>query len=40
MIIGTQELADNCARIKDMETGEQAEVALDTIADYMKSSIA
>ena len=40
VIIGTQELADNCARIKDMETGEQAEVALDAIADYMKSSIA
>lgn len=40
VIIGTQELADNCARIKDMETGEQAEVALSAIADYIKSSIA
>lgn len=33
VIIGTQELEDNLARVKDMETGEQVEVALDQIAD-------
>lgn len=32
VIIGTQELEDNRARVKDMETGEQTEVALDEIA--------
>ena len=35
VIIGTQELADNLAHIKDMETGEQAEVALDRIAEHI-----
>jgi histidyl-tRNA synthetase len=32
VIIGTQELEENKARVKDMETGEQTEVALDAIA--------
>ena len=33
VIIGTQELEDNLAKVKDMETGEQVEVALDKIAE-------
>lgn len=32
VIIGTQELEENRAKVKDMETGEQVEVALDEIA--------
>jgi histidyl-tRNA synthetase len=32
VIIGTQELEENKARVKDMETGEQTEVSLDAIA--------
>lgn len=32
VIIGTQELEENRAKVKDMETGEQMEVALDEIA--------
>ncbi len=35
VIIGTQELADNRASVKDMETGEQVEVALDQIAEFI-----
>ena len=31
VIIGTQELEDNLVRVKDMETGEQMEVALDMV---------
>lgn len=33
VIIGTQELENNLARVKDMETGEQTETALDKIAE-------
>lgn len=33
VIIGTQELENNLARVKDMETGEQVEIALDRIAE-------
>ena len=33
VIIGSEELAGNLARVKDMETGEQTEVALDKIAE-------
>jgi histidyl-tRNA synthetase len=33
VIIGTQELEENRAKVKDMETGEQVEVALDKIAE-------
>jgi histidyl-tRNA synthetase len=32
VIIGTQELEENRARVKDMETGDQTEVSLDEIA--------
>lgn len=32
VIIGSDELEKNCARVKDMETGEQIEIALDQIA--------
>lgn len=35
VIIGTQELEDNLVRVKDMETGEQVEVALDKIGEYI-----
>ncbi len=35
VIIGSRELADNLARVKDMKTGEQTEVALDKIADLL-----
>ena len=34
-IIGTQELEENRVSVKDMETGEQTEVALDALADYI-----
>lgn len=33
VIIGTQELEDNRARVKDMDTGEQVEIELDRIAE-------
>ncbi len=36
VIIGSQELEENKARIKDMETGEQVEVGLDEIAELLK----
>jgi histidyl-tRNA synthetase len=36
VIIGTQELEENRARVKDMETGEQTEVALDAIASLFE----
>lgn len=39
VIIGTQELEENRARIKDMETGEQKEVALDQIAKLFECSM-
>lgn len=32
VIIGSDELEKNCAKVKDMETGEQIEIALDQIA--------
>lgn len=35
VIIGTQELEDNKARVKDMENGEQTELTLDQIAEYI-----
>lgn len=35
VIIGTQELEENRANIKDMETGEQISVALDEIAGFI-----
>lgn len=35
VIIGTQELEENKVRVKDMETGEQVEVALDCLADIL-----
>ncbi|PXV96005.1 histidyl-tRNA synthetase [Lachnotalea glycerini] len=35
VIIGTQELDDNRAKIKEMDTGEQIELALDEIAEYI-----
>lgn len=34
VILGADELSNNSARIKNMETGEQTEVALDKIATY------
>ncbi|MCD8015107.1 MAG: histidine--tRNA ligase [Lachnospiraceae bacterium] len=37
VIIGSQELQENRARIKDMATGEQVELALDAIGDYLLS---
>jgi len=33
VIIGSQELADNLVRVKDMETGEQTETALDRLEE-------
>jgi histidyl-tRNA synthetase len=36
IIIGENELETNTGRIKNMETGEQTEVALDTLADFIK----
>ncbi|MCC8136538.1 MAG: histidine--tRNA ligase [Clostridiales bacterium] len=35
LIIGSQELEENKANLKDMETGEQTEVALDRIAEVL-----
>ncbi len=35
LIIGSQELEENKAKLKDMETGEQTEVALDHIAEEL-----
>jgi histidyl-tRNA synthetase len=35
VIIGTQELEDNKTRVNDMEDGEQIELALDQIAEYI-----
>lgn len=35
VIIGSQELEENKARVKDMESGEQTELALDQIASYI-----
>ena len=35
VIIGSQELLDNRARVKNMETGEEAEVSLDQIASLI-----
>ncbi|MCD7813911.1 MAG: histidine--tRNA ligase [Lachnospiraceae bacterium] len=35
VIIGTQELSDHCAKLKNMATGEQTEVALDQIAEFL-----
>lgn len=37
VIIGSQELEENQARVKDMESGEQTELALDQIASYIIS---
>jgi histidyl-tRNA synthetase len=34
VIIGADELSNNKANIKNMETGEQTEVALDKIAEF------
>ena len=36
VIIGTDELASSKANIKNMETGEQTEIGLDSIAAYLK----
>lgn len=35
VIIGSQELSDNRANVKNMETGEQTELALDKIAEFI-----
>lgn len=35
VIIGSQELEENKARVKEMESGEQTELALDQIASYI-----
>lgn len=35
VIIGSQELEENKAKVKDMETGEQIELTLDKIAEYI-----
>ncbi len=35
IIIGENELDTNTGRIRNMETGEQTEISLDTIADYL-----
>lgn len=35
LIIGDNELAENKGRLKNMETGEQTDVTLDTIGDYL-----
>ncbi|MCI7814041.1 MAG: histidine--tRNA ligase [Lachnospiraceae bacterium] len=36
VIIGSDELEKNCAKVKDMETGEQTEIALDQIASLFQ----
>lgn len=36
IIIGGNELADGRAQVKEMETGEQVEVAFDRLAEYLK----
>jgi histidyl-tRNA synthetase len=38
VIIGSQELEDNKANVKNMDTGEQVELSLDKIADYIISN--
>ncbi len=38
VILGSQEIADNKARIRDMQSGEETEVPLDGIADALLSS--
>ena len=35
LIIGDNELAENKGRLKNMETGEQTDVTLDTIGNYL-----
>ena len=37
VIIGSQELEENQARVKNMESGEQTELALNQIASYIIS---
>ncbi|MCD7834757.1 MAG: histidine--tRNA ligase [Lachnospiraceae bacterium] len=37
VIIGSQELSENCAKLKNMATGEQTEVALDQIAEFLSA---
>ncbi|MCC8065873.1 MAG: histidine--tRNA ligase, partial [Clostridiales bacterium] len=39
VIIGSQELENNKARIKDMATGEQTEIELDRIAECFYSEL-
>jgi histidyl-tRNA synthetase len=36
MIIGSNELEAEAATVKEMESGEQAEVPFDELADYLK----
>lgn len=36
VIIGSQELEENLVKVKDMETGEQTEVALDKLAELFE----
>ena len=39
LIIGSQELADNKAPLRDMETGEQTELDLDSIASFFTDAL-
>ncbi len=39
VIIGSQELEENKAKIKNMENGEQVELSLDKIADYISNNM-
>lgn len=39
LILGEEELAENIINVKDMESGNQEEVAIDKIIEYMKSKL-
>ena len=39
LVLGEQELENGVINVKDMETGEQTEVALENILDYMKDEL-
>jgi histidyl-tRNA synthetase len=39
IIIGGNELEDEAAQVKTMETGEQVEVPFDRLTDYLKEQV-
>jgi histidyl-tRNA synthetase len=39
LVLGDRELEDNVVNVKDMTTGEQQEVSLDEVVDYMKEKL-